>query len=233
MVGDLNVHSKAWLGHSSRNTPEGRLLAGTCNCNGLSQLAKQPTRGEYTLDFALSDLPALPIAQVPPKSIDHNAVLLKVDLPIPAVKPLTRTCWDYSKARWVELGQTLAATDWKSVLGSADVDVAVGSFNEWILECCKQLIPITQCSVSNCTVPWFSERCAKLVRDKYASEGTPSYEKYRDACSKGLKREFDKFIRNKKRHLSKSPDSSKKWWKLASMVSLKEGVSSSIPPLKD
>ena len=92
VIGDLNVHNKAWLQHSSRTTPEGRLLAGICNGHGLSQVVGQPTRGEYTLDLALSDLPVLPTAKVLPKISDHNTVLLEVDLPIPVDKPVSHEC---------------------------------------------------------------------------------------------------------------------------------------------
>ena len=44
MLGDINVHSKRWLGYSNGETPEGSELNRVCNDLGLDQHVREPTR---------------------------------------------------------------------------------------------------------------------------------------------------------------------------------------------
>ena len=56
LVGDLNVHHIRWLRYSSRNSAEGDTLREFCDRVGLRQVVREPTREEYLLDPALTDL---------------------------------------------------------------------------------------------------------------------------------------------------------------------------------
>ena len=90
IIGDMNVHNKGWLKHSSRNTPEGRLLASFCTNHGFKQLVRRPTRGSYLLDLVLSNLTNDSTVKILPRISDHNAILLTVPLPMPVSKPSSR-----------------------------------------------------------------------------------------------------------------------------------------------
>ena len=56
IVGDLNIHHKKWLRHSSENTTVGAELKAFCDFHGLFQVVKDPTRNQYLLDLAISDV---------------------------------------------------------------------------------------------------------------------------------------------------------------------------------
>lgn len=70
MVGDLNVHHARWLRFSSRNSEEGVQLKGFCDEVGLRQIVKAPTRGDYLLDLAITDMDGVQ-AMVLPKIADR------------------------------------------------------------------------------------------------------------------------------------------------------------------
>ena len=59
LVGDLNVHHKKWLRWSARNSAGGEHLRNFCLDVGMQQIVRGPTRGDYLLDCAISDLEGL------------------------------------------------------------------------------------------------------------------------------------------------------------------------------
>ena len=109
----------------------------------------------------------------------------------------------------------------------------VDTFTTYLLKLCKRFIPVVRIVSRNSSHPWLNDRCIRLVRDKQDAEGTAAFERLRDICSTGLKEEYDKYIQKTKSKITASSSSSKRWWKLANMLSLKAGHSSTIPPLKD
>ena len=56
ICGDLNIHHRRWLRHSNGNTDLGEQLRTFSEEKGMSQLVKEPTRGEYPLDLVLTNL---------------------------------------------------------------------------------------------------------------------------------------------------------------------------------
>ena len=214
-------------------SPEGRLLASFCTNHGFQQLVRQPTRGKYLLDLALSTLEYQTSTKVLPRISDHAPVLLEVHLPVPSDQPVSRECWAFSKADWKGLGNSLSNTDWLFLLDGRNVDSMVEAFTDYVLDSCRQFIPIVPVVSRNSSHPWLNSRCYKPVQDKHSAEGTPAFAKSRDDCSEGLKQEFDKFVRKTKGRIAASSSPSKMWWKLSHMLSLKDGQSTSIPPLQD
>ena len=57
LFGDINVHHQKRLRHSNSNTAEGELFEAICSEHCLVQTMKEPTRGRYLLDLALSTMP--------------------------------------------------------------------------------------------------------------------------------------------------------------------------------
>ena len=80
LVGDLNIHHKRWLNFSNANTSIGAEMKCFCDFHGLIQMVREPTRNEYLLDLALTDMPGASV-KVLPQIADHKAVLLQLPLP--------------------------------------------------------------------------------------------------------------------------------------------------------
>ena len=102
IIGDLNVHLRAWLRHSSGNSPEGELLYSICNESGLKQIAREPTRANNLLDLVITDMQEAS-AIVGPKIRDHNYVIVDLGFTMPETTSVQRTVWDYKKADWDQL----------------------------------------------------------------------------------------------------------------------------------
>jgi len=126
LMGDLNIHHIRWLKYSNQNTTIGAEMKMFCDFHGLQQIVKAPTRNEYLLDLAITDIVGSS-AQVLPKIADHNAV--KVILPFPEIKEqvTTREVWHLKEANWKELEQELQNIDW-SPLKNGTAEHAVNYF---------------------------------------------------------------------------------------------------------
>ena len=112
LVGDLNIHHKRWLRYSSEDTRIGSEMKAFCDFHGLLQLVKEPTRKEYLLDLAITDIPGS-TATVCTYIADHKGV--RLNLPIAEVKEVAikRTVWMIKDADWQALEQELIEIDWE------------------------------------------------------------------------------------------------------------------------
>ena len=99
VLGDLNVHSTRWLVHSAPESAERRLMAETSRRLGFRQLVKQPTRGKYLLDVALtdvSDCKATPHSAV----ADHKSVVTTVAFKTPETLSHKGEMWQFRDVDW-------------------------------------------------------------------------------------------------------------------------------------
>ena len=78
-LGDLNVHNKRWLHHSSHDSAEGKAMRDACDDLGLQQKVRQPTREGHLLDLVLTDVPGV-VARILPAIADHKLVMAEVDI---------------------------------------------------------------------------------------------------------------------------------------------------------
>ena len=111
IIGDLNIHHKRWLRFSNDNSRVGAEMKVLCDFHGLSQIVREPTRKEYLLDLAITDIvgaKAEPIAYI----ADHKSIQMK--LPIPEIKEIfvERKVWDLKAADWKKLKEELKDVDW-------------------------------------------------------------------------------------------------------------------------
>ena len=83
VLGDLNVHHRRWLKFSNRNSWEGDELCSICKDIGLTQLIREPTRGEHLLDIVLSSVTEMK-TEVLPLMADHNPVTATLKLSVPS-----------------------------------------------------------------------------------------------------------------------------------------------------
>ena len=92
LVGDLNIHHQRWLKYSRENTIIGAEMKTLCDFHGLTQLVKEPTRKEYLLDLAITDIGGS-IIKVLPCIADHNALLVKIPRPAIEEEEIRREVW--------------------------------------------------------------------------------------------------------------------------------------------
>ena len=83
VLGELNGHHRRWLKFSNRNSWEGEELCSICKEIGLTQLIREPTRGEHLLDFVLSSVPVMQ-TEVFPTIADHKPVMATLKLSVPS-----------------------------------------------------------------------------------------------------------------------------------------------------
>ena len=117
IIGDVNVHSRRWLTHSSGESVEGKYLQEVCVPAGWQQMVREPirecmeTKNRYLLDLVMTDLPDV-TTTVGNKVQDHNTVLTTVEQQIPLSETSVRRTWDFGKADWQKLREALQDTDW-------------------------------------------------------------------------------------------------------------------------
>ena len=97
LIGDLNIHHQRWLRFSNANTSIGAEMKCFCDFHGLVQLVREPTRGEYLLDLAITDMPRSKVT-VLPKIADHQGVLVKLPIPEVTERVVEREVWKLRQA---------------------------------------------------------------------------------------------------------------------------------------
>ena len=99
IVGDLIIHHKRWLRFSREDSRIGSEMKMLCDFHGMSQLVREPTRGDYLLDLSISDVVGAKV-EVLAYVADHKAILTK--LPVPEIKEefMERKIWCLKTADW-------------------------------------------------------------------------------------------------------------------------------------
>ena len=82
ILGDLNVHNKHWLTHSSHNSTEGAELQNACNDIGLQQKVTKQTREDHLLDLVLTNVPGVRTKILTAIS-DHKLVVAELPFKVP------------------------------------------------------------------------------------------------------------------------------------------------------
>ena len=120
IAGGLNIHHNKCVRYSNANTEVGADLKTFCDFHGLHQIVKEPTRGEYLLDLACTDIVNC-TASVLPYISDHKNLLLNRPMPEVLEKTVSREVWILSKADWSSLHDNLINFDWTPLSkGSAE-----------------------------------------------------------------------------------------------------------------
>ena len=97
VLGDLNVHHRRWLKVSNRNSWEGEELCSICKEVDLTQLIREPTRGEYLFDVVFSSVLVMKTEVLPPIA-DHKPVMATFKLSVPSHVVAGRKVWRYRQA---------------------------------------------------------------------------------------------------------------------------------------
>ena len=141
ILGDLNVHNKLWLNHSSHDSPESQAMKDACDDLRLEQKVRQPTREAHLLDLVMSDIPGV-VAKVLPTITDHNVVKAELAFKVPEQVTVSRAVRLCHKADWERMRQQLEDMDW-TFLATCDPHTGAQRINEATIDAAKQCIPTT------------------------------------------------------------------------------------------
>ena len=230
VVGDINVHLKRWLYHSLRNSAEGELLRSYCNELGLRQLVREPTRDGSLLDLVLTDITEL-TCEVGPKVADHRYIVATANVDVPETAIVKRSVWNYNKADWEMLQDSINEEDW-GFLQAMHPSEGAAKLTEVILEMAEQAIGKRTISEKKTTHPWLTERAVQAVAKRDTMAGT---ELEKDAvleCSRIMKEDREQYIAKMKQELLSLKQGSKQWWRKSQQLMGEEAKICSIPALK-
>ncbi len=232
-VGDFNVHNRAWLRFSSRDSPEGSELENVCCTHGLTQHVKAPTRGDNLLDLVLSDFHSGVTCKVTPgiHDNDHRGVLTKVSVEIPASEPVKRRVYKFKQANWDQLRGSLLAKDWRSILAGT-ADEATADMTQIILDTVAEHIPQTWITDKVYAHPWLNDACRRALEKKHTAEGTADFPRLRDECSQTFLKARSDYVSKTRENLKDMSPSSRGWWKLTGTLLARAGTRENIPPLQ-
>ena len=111
--------------------------------HGLKQHVKSPSRGEYLLDFVLSDLGSQLRCTIHPNVLesDHWCIIADIDISIAVSLACSRTCFDFGKAQWTDLHKVFRNIDWSTFFVNKSPDDAALEFINFVLCTSNQFIP--------------------------------------------------------------------------------------------
>ncbi len=234
VVGDMNVHNPEWLRWSNRTTPEGTELETTCCVHGLEQHVRSPTRGNHLLDLVLSTFESGLTCRVTPgiHDNDHDGVLTKVKLAVPATEPVRRRVYDFKKADWQTLRTRLAEKNWGEFFEDKNADDAAQQFTTEVIAMVDACVPARWITDKVYAHPWLNDDCRQALRAKHAAVGTPAFAEKRDACTTVFRDAHKAYVSKVRDDLKAMSPSSRGWWKLSGTLLTKASGRENIPPLK-
>ena len=98
LAGDMNIHHRVWLRYSRENSSIGEKLWNISREEGLKQMVRVPTRGEYLLDLVLTDVGDMTKISVLPNLADHCVVCIDMIVVIGRTEGTLRDVWDFRRA---------------------------------------------------------------------------------------------------------------------------------------
>ena len=213
ITGDMNVHHKHWLRHSSHVSPEGTALKNWCLERGFRECIRAPTRGPHLLDLLLSDVPDLITTKVLTQVADHSATLASVCMPPLSFEYGERRLWQFHNADWRSIQQRLLQQDW-SWIDNSTPDIVVSCLTQ-MLKCFMNLhIPSIEQRVQ-VSHPWLSDECLLAVRTKRGAAGTAAFPAAVAHCSAVMLKAFQSYANRTRQKLRGLGRGSKKWWKVS------------------
>ena len=197
LIGDLNLNKVSWPGGTTSSGIQNAFLDTFDDVN-LDQLIDKPTHiNGKTLDLLLTNSPQI-ISKVDVKPIgefcksDHSAIDFLLDINISRKKPQKRKIFNFKKANWGKLNDSLRYVKWNLLLKHCDANTAWLRFKSKLLELCRNHIP-TITIKSGFQPPWFDNETFKLcrkkerLRAKYKHTNKPEHYKNYSNCRKELK----------------------------------------------
>ncbi|CAH1270941.1 ASTN2 [Branchiostoma lanceolatum] len=184
----------------------------------LKQVVKQATRGSVTLDMILTNLAQHyndPLSLTPVGTSDHSSVLPR---PCKLQSQNTRSA---RVARRVvtavgklNLGLSLATTDWSPVYAAVSVEEKVNTFYSLTLALVNQHLPVKVASVRACDKKWVTERVKRAIRNRTAEfkrhGKSDRWKRLRNRTQTIINQAKFWYYRNFIQHLKQ--ENPRKWW---------------------
>ena len=240
LVGDLNVHHVAWLGHSSGTSTCGQRMRLAAARMGLRQIVRDPTRNvvsedgaihqAHLLDLVLTDTEGTKV-KVAPKISDHKIVEVTLNLPVPEKLATERHVWNFANADWERLQAMLQYADW-SGLENCNPDVGAEALSSKVLEIAETCIKKKRIIERKSTHPWLNENVLLAVAAKRDAEDTQIEKQRAKECSQVVLREHSKWADRVKEELRDMARGSKSWWARERQLQQQKQKCCSIPALK-
>ena len=132
----------------------------------------------------------------------------------------------YSKAKPVELQNSVSSVDWSTVLSAESLDGITSSWTEVFLSECRKFIPVETLHINPRSKPWYSrylkylasgrDRLFKRPHKRSASPlVTEAYRKVRNLFVAELRAAKKRYFSSLGRTLLSSALNPQRWWKLA------------------
>jgi len=231
IMGDLNIHHKKWLRYSNGNTQIGTDLKAFCDYHGLFQLVKEPTRNDYLLDLAITDV-IKSKASVLPQIADHRGIMTRLPLPEVLESQQSRVVWILKKANWGAITEELKNFEW-SGLDQGSAEDALNHFLEVLWQTLLKHIPRKTATAKRSSHPWLNDICKQALLRKNLAQGSVKFGAERDNCTKVLHAERAKYVQELKARIAKLPKGSKEWWALNRELLQRKARVTSVPVLRD
>jgi len=122
----------------------------------MSQLVREPTRNDYLLDLACTNIHKSS-AKVMPYLSDHKSVLVTLPLPEILEKKVKREVWDLTKADWTNLKKQLQEYDWQPLQHGSAED-ALTLFLEVLWLHLVKYIPRREIDTVKRSHPWVNDK---------------------------------------------------------------------------
>ena len=162
MLGDFNAKHILWY-DSQRTDVAGEQVKHFTDSHGFHQVVNGPTyhctsSSPSLLDLIFTNRPTSVISSsVLPSLSDHCAVITSLSLrKPPPPKPYTTQASVYSKAKPVELQNSLSSVDWSTVLSAESLDGITSSWTEVFLSECRKFIPVETLHINPRSKLWYS-----------------------------------------------------------------------------
>jgi len=194
-------------------------------------VVREPTRGDYLLDLALTDLDEVR-CKIQPKIADHKGLWITLPLHVPETEWVERTVWHFKAADWDGLRKALEQHDW-SPLQVECANEAAQLLTNTVLAIASGFIPKAVLRERKSTHPWVNQRVIKLVLEKRSAEGTDLEAECASQCSAGILEEYQKYIVKEKVALQAMPKGTRGWWSRSRRLMRRKGVVSSVPALRE
>ena len=199
LIGDINLNQVSWPVNSNTTNRIQKEFLETFDDLNLDQLIVSPTHiGGGTLDLLLTNTPQI-ISNINVDShndfckSDHFPVRFLLDVNVARKKPVKRKNFNFKKANWDKLNDSLRYTKWNLLLKNCDANTAWCKFKFKLLELCHAHIP-TVTIKSEFQPPWFDNETFKLcrkkerLRAKYKRTNKPEHYNNYSMCRKELKK---------------------------------------------
>ena len=193
-----------------------------------------PIRGQYLLDLILSTFESDLTCTAKPgiHDEDHDGVLTKVKLSVPATEPVRRRVYDFKKAEWGKLCGRLAEKNWGNFFETKNADEAAQQFTAEVIAAVDDYVPSRWITDRVYAHPWLNDECRNALRAKHAAIGTPAFVEKRDTCTTTFREAHRAYVSKVREDLKAMSPSSRGWWKLSGTLLTKANGRENIPPLK-